>query len=65
MRFKTFTITYYHFPIKCSITRVLLPESTEKRRRREIAKDGGIPGICKLFEGDCSDDKKWRIIRGG
>lgn len=38
MRFKTFTTIRYLFPIKSAITRVLPPESTEKRRRREIAK---------------------------
>lgn len=36
MRFKTFTVTYYHFPIKCTITRVLPPEA--EKRRRQIAK---------------------------
>lgn len=38
MRFETFTTIYYRFPIKSAIIRVLPPESTEERRRREIAK---------------------------
>lgn len=50
MRFKTFTITYYHFPIKCSITRVLLPESTEKRRRREIARMEEYQGFANYLK---------------
>ena len=38
MRFKTFATICYRFPIKSAVTRVLPPESTEERRRREIAK---------------------------
>jgi len=42
--------------------------ATRINRRKEKkgdSKDGRAPGIHRRFEGECSDDKKWKMARGG
>lgn len=39
--------------------------SNRKKEKKRNSKDPRVPGIYKLLEGECSDDKKWKMVRGG
>lgn len=49
--------------IKSALTRVLPPEPTKKEGGG--GKDGRAAGIYTRHKGQCSDDKKWKMVSGG